>query len=255
MCSVLVWCVSLLLGCFSSVTGLKPSPDEKTAAMVFLHGLGDAGDGWRQNFRAAVKASGLDFGHVSWLFPKAPRQAVTLNGGAHMPSWYDVKGLDPSAEEDRIGYAASAQLVEAAVAKLMKSYPSLRRDRIVVGGFSQGAVIALSFLLQTRSQVAGIVALSGYLPERGVLEDRLNETNLNYSRRAVPVLMCHGTQDELVAFKWGKASAKLIKGSGMNIQWKTFPIAHTASDEELVHVVQFLNRVIPPRLGAQLDEL
>merc|ERR1712224_946556 len=123
--------------------------------------------------------------------------------------------------EDTEGYEDAVQRVEGHIVKLLQRHPKLRRDRIVVGGFSQGAVVALSTLLRSHERLAGIIMLSGYLPQRELLENMLNETGLNFNRRTVPVLMCHGTQDKLVQFKWGKLSAKLMKGNGMDIHWKT----------------------------------
>eukprot|EP00928_Gymnodinium_smaydae_P010897 TRINITY_DN14105_c0_g1_i2.p3 TRINITY_DN14105_c0_g1~~TRINITY_DN14105_c0_g1_i2.p3 ORF type:complete len:153 (+),score=36.97 TRINITY_DN14105_c0_g1_i2:6-464(+) len=140
----------LFVGCFYACLSWVRADEgnSKTAAVVVLHGLGDDGDGWRTGIKEAVRAAGVEFGHVAWSFPKAPRRAVTLNGGAQMAAWYDVVALDPHGSEDREGYAASVQRVEEQIQKLLQRHPLLRRDRIVVCGFSQGAVIALSTLLR-----------------------------------------------------------------------------------------------------------
>jgi len=233
----------------------KTQPSRKTAAVIFLHGLGDDGDGFRQSIRAGVSASGYDLSHVAWLFPKAPRRPVSLNGGAIMASWYDIKGLSPEAEEDSKGYAESANKIESSIAKLLERHPLLRRDQIIVGGFSQGAVISLSVFLRSKGALAGIVALSGYLPERALLKNRLDEEDLGYDRRKVPVMMCHGTRDKMVKLEWGKESAKLLKDNGADIRWKTFPIDHSVSDAEQAHVLAFMRELLPQQPPVSNTEL
>jgi len=244
--SVGCW-VFILLG-FAVTDSAPEAPADrgtgKSAAVVWLHGLGDAGNGWRSGIKSAVEKRGLDLAHVAWKFPKAPKQAVTINGGAHMPSWYDIEGFNADAKEDSDGYADSVRRVEKVIGTLLERNPGLRRDRIIVGGFSQGAVIALSVLLRAQYPLAGIVALSGHLPERDLLLERLDEPGLSYNRRGVPVLVCHGTKDTTVKFEWGKLSAKKMKDSGMNVLWKSYPVDHSTTDEEMSNVISFVGELL-----------
>lgn len=247
MLALLLWCASVAL----DAAGKQDS--EKTAAVIFLHGLGDDGDGWRSNFKATL-AGTSKLEHVAWHFPKAPKAPVTLNGGMVARSWYDVYGLEPSSTQDTKGFGTAVERVEKSIQALLSRNPLLRRDRIIIGGFSQGAVISLSTLLRSTERLAGIIALSGYLPEDDVLQSRLDEATVGFSRRDVPVLGCHGTKDKLVRFKWGKAGFKKMKEAGMNIQWKTYPIAHESSHEEISDVIDFIEKVVPAS-PPQADEL
>lgn len=218
----------------------------KTAAVVWLHGLGDKGSSWRSVVRGAVAKSSAILDHVAWQFPTAPTRPVSMNGGSAMTAWYDVKGLDPSASEDSEGYAASVERVGGVIAGLIERNPLLTPQRVVVGGFSQGAVISLAALLSGGTPLAGVVALSGYLPEREKLSQRLEAPLEAGSRREVPVLMCHGRKDPLIKLEWARLSHQLMRDSGMNISWMEYPVAHSASDGEILDVLDFIASLLPP---------
>merc|ERR1719468_1029966 len=192
--------------------------------------------------------------HVAWAFPTAPRQPVTLNGGAVMTAWFDIYGLTPEDRADTAGFDNARNHVETKIAGLMKRHPAIRRDRIVVAGFSQGAVISLWSLLRGSSTLAGVVAISGWLPDHQRLIEYLDEPSVEFKRRLVPILMCHGTKDQLVQFRWAKAGAKKMKDAGMNITWKTYPVEHTTSDKEMDDIVLFLKQLLP-RDRAERQEL
>jgi predicted esterase len=129
-----------------------------TATIFFLHGLGDCGESWMpvgQMFAAAHP-------NIKWVFPDAPIQAVTLNSGMRMPAWYDIKSLESKEHQDEQGLYKTVKSVENLVnLEIAAGIPS---DRIIVGGFSQGAAVALLTSVMSTIKLGGIIGLSGYLP-------------------------------------------------------------------------------------------
>jgi phospholipase/carboxylesterase len=201
------------------------------AAVIFLHGLGADG----HDFEPVVPMLGTE--GVRFVFPHAPRIAVTINGGRVMPAWYDIRSFrfDDSEREDEVHIAESTARITALVEReRARGIPS---ERIVLGGFSQGAAMALHVGLRHPERLAGLLALSGYL----VLHDRI-ERERSEANRNTPTLVCHGILDDVVPIGAGRASAAALRASAPEalVEWHQYPIGHEVSAEELVTVGTWL---------------
>ena len=199
-------------------------------AVVWLHGLG--ADGY--DFEPVVPLlRGSGEAGVRFIFPHAPVQPVTINGGMRMRAWYDIRGLDLKDRVDAEGIRESAAQVEALlVAEEARGVPA---SRIVLAGFSQGGAVALYLALRFDRRLAGIIALSTYLPLADELTEYRHEANAE-----TPIFMAHGTGDPVVPVALGEASARRLEALGQPLSWQTYPIPHAVSPEELADVRSFL---------------
>lgn len=210
-------------------TGPRPS-----AAVIWLHGLGAD----KHDFEPAVPL--LDPGPdrpLRFVFPDAPVRPVTLNGGLPMRAWYDLRQLG-GGDEDAPGIQASA----AAVAELLDEQQALglAPDRILLAGFSQGGALALHLGLRQPVPLAGIVALSCYLP----LADQL-AGELTPAGQATPIFMAHGTADPVVPEAAGRASCERLQAAGCRVAWHSYPMPHAVIPEELADLRAFLRECLP----------
>jgi len=204
-------------------------------AVIFLHGLGDSGEGWSSEFKQRLAKQRPD---LSFIFPNAPSQPVTLNMGMRMPSWFDLKGLDENVPEDKEGVQKMADEVRNLIEETRVEH-KLEAHQIVVGGFSQGGALALYTGMTHAEKLGGIVALSTWLPLRDYVMKRLNEDNY------CPVLFGHGTIDPVVAMKWGEKSAELLKSRGVQVTWKQYRgLQHSSTPEEFSDIKVFLDQAI-----------
>eukprot|EP00128_Syssomonas_multiformis_P018896 Colp12_sorted_trinity150504_noHs@8482 len=204
-----------------------------SATVIFLHGLGDSGRGWSPVCRMIAEP------HIKYICPHAPTAAVTLNMGMRMPSWYDIKGLNANAPEDMIGVTQSSTYVKTLIEEEIKA--GIPAERIIVGGFSQGGAVALYTGFTSERKLGGIIALSTYMPLRQSFQE-LPATN-----KDTPVLMCHGDDDQVVAYSWGKLSAELLLKLGSKLTFKTYPdLQHGADPEELKDIKKFIAERLPP---------
>ena len=204
------------------------------AAVIWLHGLGDDGNGWSQ----VVGSLGLPRGKaVRFIFPHAPVIPITINNGMAMRAWYDFKEADFSARADLTGVRRSTAHIEALVAREVARGVAPRR--IVLAGFSQGGAMALYAGLRHRDRLAGIVALSTYLIDGPTLAAEASPAN-----RDVPIFMAHGTQDPVVQFAWAEMSRRALVEGGWNVEWHTYPKALAAVLEEVVACGKFLTTVL-----------
>ncbi len=209
-----------------------PNPD---ACVIWLHGLGDTGEGWSQ----VVGALGLPRTKaVRFIFPHAPSMPVTINNGMRMPAWYDFKDADFSSRADLAGVRKSQAQIEAIIANEAKR--GIPARRIVLAGFSQGGAMALYAGLRHPARLAGIVALSTYLIDGPGLATEATPAN-----RDVPIFMAHGTQDPVVRLAWAEMSQRALNDAGWRVDWHTYPMAHAAVQEEIVACGKFLTAVLP----------
>ncbi|CEG40668.1 acylprotein thioesterase [Plasmopara halstedii] len=210
------------------------SPQKPTAAVIFLHGLGDTGHGWSDAM--IMLAKGLP--HVKFVLPTASSMPVTLNMGMHMPAWYDIKSLARVNGDDADGIDASRDRIMTIIEKEVAA--GIPLSRIVLGGFSQGAALSLFSGYQTKKVLGGIISMSGYLPRYASFQVAPETAN-------VPLLMCHGEQDQVVRFEYGKMSKEKLETAGVkNIKFHSYPkMEHSACAEELDHVTKWLEGVIP----------
>lgn len=203
------------------------------ATVIWLHGLGaDAHD-----FEPVVPELRLPAQlAVRFVFPNAPVRPVTINGGMPMRAWYDIVELG-GAQQDEAGIRASQRIVEALVAR--ENGRGIATARIVLAGFSQGGAIALQTGLRHREPLAGILALSTWLPLHTTLEAERSPENAD-----VPIFYGHGLHDDMVAVERARASRDVLVRLGYRVQWHEYPMGHAVCMPELVDVGAWLAGVL-----------
>ncbi len=211
----------------------QTGPDP-TACIVVLHGLGADGS----DFVPVAEALDLSaIGPVRFVFPHAPVQPVTINGGYRMRAWYDVLGTEIQRREDDAGLrdslAAVSALLDREVARGMPA------SRIVLMGFSQGCAMTLLAGLRYPQRLAGLVGLSGYLPLAATTAAERSPANAG-----TPLFLAHGTQDPVVVFERGVRSRDELRALGQPVEWHEYPIEHSVSPEEIADLNEFLLRVL-----------
>ncbi len=206
-----------------------PSPER---AVIWLHGLGADG----HDFEPIVPELGLQLA-VRFVFPHAPERPVSLNQGYRMRAWYDITGLDRRALQDEVGIRQSADQVEALIAREIAR--GIAAERIVLAGFSQGGAIALYAGLRRREPLAGVMALSTYLP----LEQAFQHERASGST-AVPVFMAHGSADPVLHVSLGEHSRDLLQQLGYAVEWRAYPMGHQVCLEEVRAIANWLARVL-----------
>eukprot|EP00096_Caligus_rogercresseyi_P014285 TRINITY_DN6786_c0_g1_i1.p1 TRINITY_DN6786_c0_g1~~TRINITY_DN6786_c0_g1_i1.p1 ORF type:complete len:221 (+),score=47.45 TRINITY_DN6786_c0_g1_i1:37-699(+) len=206
---------------------LRASGQTHSATLIFLHGLGDTGFGW------AGALNTIKPPYMKIVCPTANSIPVSLNDGLSMPAWYDIFDLD-GIREDLEGLDASSVNLGALIAEEAKEVP---RDRILLGGFSQGGALALYHLLKDPgTPLAGGIALSTYLP---------GDTT-SYGPAETPLLQVHGEADEIVTFDRGMASSKILTGLFANYRFKGYPnMGHEGTLEEMDLVKDFIHEMTP----------
>jgi phospholipase/carboxylesterase len=209
------------------------SPD---LAVIWLHGLGADG----HDFEPIVPELGLRI-PVRFVFPHAPVRPVTINGGMAMRAWYDILGFDRRAAEDAEGIRASA----AAVTKLIdrELARGMACDRVVLAGFSQGGAIALQTALREPRPLAGVLALSTYLPLAATLAAERSAAN-----SGVPIFMAHGTADTVLPLSLAESARRTLETLGYAVEWHTYPMAHSVCMEEVSAIGAWL-AALPPSRG------
>jgi phospholipase/carboxylesterase len=212
---------------------LESAPNP-TAAVIWLHGLGADGN----DFAGLVPELDLEgCPPIRFVFPHAPSIPVTLNGGYIMPAWYDILGLNLVDRQDAAGIQKSEQAIKALIAhEVVRGIPY---ERIVLAGFSQGCAMALHTGLRLPHKLAGIMALSGYLP----LADRTSSERLEANAHT-PIFMAHGTQDPVVVVSRGEDSRDALAALGHPVQWHTYPMQHAVHPREIADIAAFLKQVL-----------
>jgi phospholipase/carboxylesterase len=203
-------------------------------SVIWLHGLGADG----HDFEPVVpelrlpRSIGLRF-----VFPHAPVRPVTLNGGMQMRAWYDIISLDRSGPQDEQGIRASAASLEALIER--ERSRGIDDARIVVAGFSQGGAIALHTALRHRENLAGLMALSTWLPLGNAFAAEVLG-NKDSQTRELPVFMAHGTFDPMLPISMGQQSKAALENAGYRVEWHEYPMAHAVCAQEIVAIRNWL---------------
>ena len=215
-----------LLSALELVTGHNP-----VGSVIWMHGLGADGN----DFVPVVKELGLpDNLPLRFIFPHAPMRAVTINGGHVMRAWYDIFEISSIERKvDEAGIRESQRAVEALIAREVSR--GIAENRIVLAGFSQGGAIALHTGLRHKQALAGILALSTYLPLANSLEAEASAAN-----RKIPIFMAHGTQDNVIPISIAENSHQELKRHGYSVEWQAYPMAHSVAMEEIEHIGAWL---------------
>ena len=219
-----------MLETIEAESGPKP-----VAAIIWLHGLGADGHDFEPIVPELVQR-----GERAWrfVFPNAPVRPVAINGGMRMRAWYDIKGLDRNSAEDTAGFqAADGQIRELIGREVTRGIPT---SRIVLAGFSQGGAVSLYTLPRLRDKLAGIMALSCYLP--GVASFSAERQPAN---DATPIFMAHGTADATLPMALGLKSRDFLSAQGYSVEWHDYPMAHAVCAAEVADIRRFLSRVLP----------
>ena len=215
-----------------STIEIQPKSAHKYS-VIWLHGLGADGhdfEGIAPELRLNAEPN------IHFIFPNAPIQPVTVNGGMHMRAWYDILEMSLEHKVDIAGIYQSAKLLGQLIEQEMnKGIPS---EHILLAGFSQGGVIALHTGLSFPHKLAGIVALSTYFP---TLEQLKNE--LSVANNATPIFMAHGILDSVVDIESGKAVFNSLHALEYGIEWHDYLMAHTVCMEEIGHISSFINGI------------
>jgi phospholipase/carboxylesterase len=203
-------------------------------SVIWLHGLGANGD----DFVPIVDE--LDPARLAptrFVFPHAPEQAVTLNDGHVMPSWYDIIGLHATAAEDEAGLRASMHYLDSLIAREIER--GIAPQHIVLAGFSQGGNVALNCALRYPQRLAGALILSSYLGLRAQLSTQASSAN-----RSLPIFMAHGIHDDIVPLAFAQIARSTLDSLDYAIDWHSYPMAHSVCNEEINDIRRWLTEIL-----------
>jgi phospholipase/carboxylesterase len=209
------------------------------ASVIWLHGLG--ADGY--DFLAVVPELKLPAEPaVRFVFPHAPIRPVTINSGLRMRAWYDIVSLSAAGAPDEAGIRASAASLERWIVREVEL--GIPAQRILIAGFSQGGAIALHGALRYPQRLAGVLALSTYLPLHTHLAAEAAPAN-----RDVPILMCHGRDDPVLPMALGTMSRDFLRGLGYTVKWKDYRMQHQVCLEEIADIAAWLRERLTAKPG------
>jgi len=209
-------------------TGAQPG-----AAVIWLHGLGADG----HDFEPIVPELRLPASKpVRFVFPNAPHRPVTINMGMRMPAWYDILQLG-GGPEDEAGIRESQAAVEKLIA--VQKQKGIPARKIVLAGFSQGGAIVLQTALRHPERLAGVMALSTYLPLKDQLEKERQAINAD-----LPIYMAHGSFDPMIPMARAAQSRDALQALGYAVDWRAYPMPHSVCPEEIADIAAFLVRTL-----------
>ena len=202
-------------------------------AVIWLHGLGADGN----DFVPVVKELKLPPLGIRFVFPHAPMRPVTINGGFVMRAWYDIAYQELAFKEDERGLRESQKLIEELIVR--ENTRGIPSSRIVLAGFSQGGVLALQTGLRQSKPLAGLMALSSYVPMSPMIE-----VERNAASNSVPIFMGHGITDNIVPLALGRMSRDTLIKLGYEVDWHQYTMPHSVCPEELADIGVWLKRVL-----------
>lgn len=208
---------------------------EPTASIIISHGLGDSGEGW--TFLPQI----LNMPHINYIFPNAPTKPLSIAGGQMVSQWYDIFEFgNPNAKQDEVGFWESVSKINSLIdEEIAKGIPA---ERIIVGGFSQGAAISLGVAATYKKKIGGFLILSGYFPAKNSVASKITDFN-----KSTKLFHGHGTVDPVIGLDSARSSAELFKSLGFtNYDLNEYPgMAHSTNNEELAHVRSFIQNILP----------
>lgn len=209
---------------------LESAPDPRHA-VIWLHGLGADGNDFVVVVPQLLRTG---WPPVRFVFPHAPVRPVTINAGMRMRAWYDIAGFDLAARQDESGIRVSIAEIEMLIER--EHSRGVPAEQIVLAGFSQGGAIALAGGLRHASKLAGIVALSTYLPIAQIIAAERHAANV-----ATPIFMAHGRYDPVVPMRLGEMSRDHLRGFGHPLEWRDYPMAHQVCPQEISDIANWLD--------------
>jgi len=205
--------------------------EEHRYSVIWLHGLGADG----HDFEDVVGELKLKAAHnIRFIFPNAPVRPVTLNGGMAMRAWYDIASLTQEQPVDLDGISQSCLQIGALIQRELDQ--GIASEHILLAGFSQGGMIALHTGLCYPQPLAGVLALSTYLPTLNQVATAATSANQH-----LPILMAHGILDAVIAVEVAKSAYDGLSGLGYKVQWHDYLMGHSLCVEELEHISDFIN--------------
>ena len=202
-------------------TGANP-----VASVIWLHGLGADG----HDFEPIVPELRLS-APIRFVFPHAPERAVTINNGMRMRAWYDIFQFG-GGPEDEAGIRDSQQLLGQMIS-------AEKTEKIFLAGFSQGGAIVLQTALRYPKKLAGVLALSCYLPLAAKLPAEKNQANQD-----IPVFMAHGTLDPVVPIQKARMSRDFLEQQGYKVEWHEYPMPHSVCPQEIGDIAAFITKLL-----------
>jgi phospholipase/carboxylesterase len=210
------------------------------ASVILLHGLGADG----HDFVPIVGELGLpDSLPVRFVFPQAPLRPVTVNNGYVMRAWYDIKSFTPAGRADFAGTVESSRRVADYIDHERRL--GVAPARVVLAGFSQGGAVALYAGLRYPERLAGILAMSCYLPFPQALAAERSAANSD-----VPILLCHGRSDPVVPIAMALEARADLEAHGYTPEWYDYPMQHEVCIEEIADVARWLQLRLAAAAGA-----
>ncbi len=207
-----------------------PNP---TFSIIWMHGLGADG----HDFEPLVPELLVDgMPSLRFVFPHAPVRPVTINNGYQMRAWYDIVGIDRRSVEDFAGIQSSADAIGALISQ--ENGRGVPTARIALAGFSQGGAMALHIATRHPEKLAGVIALSCYLPMA-----REFLTTRHAANQATPFFMAHGSQDPVVPYSLGDESRQLLQSAGHSVDWHSYPMPHALCEQEVTDLRAFLRKL------------
>ncbi len=192
-------------------------------SIIWLHGLGADGHDFAPIVPDLVRP---DWPGIRFVFPHAPMRAVSINNGAVMRAWYNIVSMELDKRADEVGLRESMAELDALINRERDRGVPL--SRIVLAGFSQGGAVVLAHMLRQTTPVAGVMALSTYLP----LGSK-NAEELSQAAKNIPVFMAHGKFDPVVPLGLGEYSSQQLQQLGFTVQFKSYPMQHSVCPEEI----------------------
>jgi phospholipase/carboxylesterase len=200
------------------------------AAIIWLHGLGADGN----DFVPIIDQLQLPSHYaIRFIFPHAPVRPITINQGYHMPGWYDVSSLSIVDQDDEAGIRESSAILKQLCEE--QEADGIESERIILAGFSQGGAIALHCGCRYPRPLAGIIALSTYLPLPDTLVDEISDCAAE-----TPIFMAHGRQDDVVAYEYGIQSMEQLDANNIEVLWHEYDMGHAVCQDEIQHIRQWL---------------
>jgi phospholipase/carboxylesterase len=200
-------------------------------SIIWLHGLGADGNDFAPIVPNLVRP---DWPGIRFVFPHAPMRAVSINNGAVMRAWYDIVSMEIDKRADELGLRESMAELDALI--IRERDRGIPLSRIILAGFSQGGAVVLAHMLRQKIAVAGVMALSTYLPFGSK-----NAEEMTQAAKSIPVFMAHGKFDQVVPMGLGEHSRQQLQQLGVSVQFKSYPMQHNVCPEEIQAIADWLS--------------
>jgi phospholipase/carboxylesterase len=203
---------------------LPRTSGEKPAhpAMVFLHGRG-------ANEDDLLGLTGFLSERLLVISPRAPFSFPYSDGY----TWYD---FDETGRPDPVMFQSSFDALSRFIEDILTHYP-VDRDQLFLFGFSMGAMMAFALSLTAPNLAKGVIAHSGYVPEKARL-------NFQWGAGRTSYFVAHGTHDPVIPVESARRTRDLLEKSGKIHVYREYPIGHEISHESLNDVSAWVNQIL-----------